>query len=175
MPESLELDIGRIVASWTGNGYRIIGFLGKGGSANTYLTLCLTGKHKGLNFAVKAFRSAAKPERIINFMREINVLRSCEHPAIMKVFDEGIFQEKYPVVVVEYLPRSFHDEIRSRIGLLEKISYSLHLLSALDYLQRLEPAVIHRDIKPKNIFVKGGSCILGDFGLLKHWQAKDDE
>jgi serine/threonine protein kinase len=27
--------------------------------------------------------------------------------------------------------------------------------------------VVHRDIKPHNIFVKGKSCVLGDFGLMK--------
>jgi len=27
--------------------------------------------------------------------------------------------------------------------------------------------VVHRDIKPHNIFVKGASAVLGDFGLMK--------
>ncbi len=175
MPDSITLEVGDAVLSWTGITYRIIKFLGQGGSASAYLTVCTEGKHRGLSFAVKAFRSASKPDRIISFMREINVLRNCEHPAIMRVFDEGIYQERYPFVVVEYLPRTLHDEIRSTTNFLKNIAYSLHLLSALDYLQRLIPAVIHRDIKPKNIFVKGGSCILGDFGLLKHWQVPDNQ
>jgi serine/threonine protein kinase len=168
MPESLDLAIGEAVVSWMDNIYRIVKHLGRGGSANTYLGLCLTGRHKGLHLAVKAFRTASKPDRMLNFMREIHVLRSCEHPAIMKVFDEGIVREKYPFVVAEFLPRTLHHVIRTRLGFPDKVSYSLHLLSALDYLQRLDPPVIHRDIKPKNIFVKGCSCILGDFGLLKH-------
>jgi serine/threonine protein kinase len=175
MPESIRLDVGDAVASWTGITYRVVRFLGQGGSANAYLTICTEGKHRGLDFAVKAFRSASKPDRIINFMREVNVLRNCAHPSIMRVFDEGIYQEKYPFVVVEYLPRTLHDEIRSQVDFLTSISYTLHLLSALDYLQRLVPAVIHRDIKPRNVFVKGGSCILGDFGLLKHRRSIDDE
>ena len=43
----------------------------------------------------------------------------------------------------------------------------MQLLSALDYLHGLKSPVLHRDIKPSNIFVKGNSCVLGDFGLLK--------
>jgi serine/threonine protein kinase len=49
----------------------------------------------------------------------------------------------------------------------KKLSYVLQLLSALNYLAALTPQVVHRDIKPQNIFVKGGSAVLGDFGLMK--------
>ncbi len=111
----------------------------------------------------------------MSFMREINFLRGCDHPAVMRVFDEGIYLERYPFVVVEYLPDTLHEVARKRTVFLKKLSYSLHLLSALDYLQRLDPPVIHRDIKPRNAFVRGEACILGDFGLMKHGPARDDQ
>jgi serine/threonine-protein kinase len=41
------------------------------------------------------------------------------------------------------------------------------LLSALRYLASSRPPVVHRDVKPQNIFIKGRSCVLGDFGLMK--------
>ena len=170
-----HLDVGGAVESWTDNIYRIIRLIGRGGSSNTYLAICSTGKRKGLNFAVKAFRRISKPERLTSFMREINFLRGCDHPAVMRVFDEGIYLERYPFVVVEYLPETLHDLARKRTGFLKKLSYSLHLLSALDYLQRLDPPVVHRDIKPRNAFVRGEACILGDFGLMKHGPVHDDE
>jgi serine/threonine protein kinase len=176
MSESLSLASGEGLLSWTDTSYINLSRLGTGGSAETYLMLCTSGNHKGLSFAVKVFRRIEKRDRLINFFREVNLLRSLKHPAIMKVFDEGLFREQYPFVVVEYLPKTLHDVIRSKAAsFLDKLSYSLHLISALDYLQRRDPPVIHRDIKPKNIFVKGGSCVLGDFGLMKHWKVDFDE
>ena len=56
----------------------------------------------------------------------------------------------------------------------ERVSHTLQLLSALAYLDQSNPPVIHRDVKPKNIFVKGRSCVLGDFGLMKFLN-QDDE
>ena len=176
MSKSLSLASGEGMVSWTDTSYINLSRLGTGGSAETYLMLCTSGNHKGLNFAVKVFRRIEKRDRLINFFREVNLLRSLKHPAIMRVFDEGLFREQYPFVVVEYLPKTLHEVIRSNAAsFLDKLSYSLHLISALDYLQRRDPPVIHRDIKPKNIFVKGGSCVLGDFGLMKHWKVDFDE
>jgi serine/threonine protein kinase len=55
-----------------------------------------------------------------------------------------------------------------------KISIALQLLSALAYLERQTPPVVHRDIKPQNIFFKGRSAVLGDFGLMKRVADSDD-
>jgi serine/threonine protein kinase len=93
----------------------------------------------------------------------------------MRVFDTGIYvydwdkeHFEYPFIIAEYLPKTLASVVQeSNASLPEKISYMMQLLSALDYLHSLRPEVIHRDIKPSNVFVKGNSCVLGDFGLLK--------
>jgi serine/threonine protein kinase len=107
-------------------------------------------------------------------MREVNSSRDCQHPAIMRAIDEGLHEDRHPFVVLEYLPKTLHNVIQERVDFLDKLAFSLHLFSGLDYLQHRDPPLIHRDIKPKNIFVKGGSCILGDFGLIRHWTRNVD-
>ncbi len=161
---------GESLVSWRGVTYVKIRNLGSGGSSNVYLTLATSGPNKGIAFAAKVFspRGTAEEESWrLNFMREVHVLRDCDHPAIMKVFDEGIYRDEFPFVVMEFLPNTL-----SRIPSgpppsdAQKFSFVMQLLSALKYLSHRDPAVVHRDIKPSNIFLKGDSCVLGDFGLV---------
>jgi serine/threonine protein kinase len=92
----------------------------------------------------------------------------------MRVFDSGVYQDKFPFVVAEYLPDTLRSVIaRGMTPITLKIAYTLQLLSALDYLANSTPPVIHRDIKPENMFLKGHSCVLGDFGLMKRSGSPD--
>lgn len=162
------LSISQSVQASSGVLYRNIQWLGAGGNAETFLVVATTGQAKGVPFALKIFRNLAKPERRESFLNEVRFLQQCSHPSVMRVFEDGLLQDKFPFVVAEYLPNTLQQAIRSeRIPTAVKVSYTLQLLSALDYLASLEKPVIHRDIKPQNIFIKGHSCVLGDFGLMK--------
>jgi serine/threonine protein kinase len=142
--------------------------------------LCTSGSNKGIPFALKVFRVISREERKDKFLAEREFLENdCKHPSIMRVFDSGVFTnengEEFPFVVTEYLPQTLSDIIRGqRSTVVEKISYTLQLLSALAYLDNLADPVVHRDIKPQNIFLKGQSCVLGDFGLMKLLDGQDE-
>lgn len=176
MIDSFYLDVGQSIISETGVWYRNLQPLGVGGNAATFLVVATSGPHRGVSFAAKVFRRRSKPERQVSFLAEMNFLRTCDHPSIMRVFDAGLFYHQHPFFVAEYLPDTLDKVIRAGgTSIVLKISFALQLLSALGYLERLEPPVIHRDIKPQNIFVKGNSCVLGDFGLMKHADLGQDE
>jgi len=101
---------------------------------------------------------------------------------VMRVFDDGSFRftqggrpGEYPFLVAEYLPETLQAVIlANRVSMLERAAFAAQLTSALVFLSGRSPAVIHRDIKPSNIYVKGPTCVLGDFGLLKRVNELDD-
>ncbi len=164
----------------SGDWYQVVQELGRGGNAVTFLVMQTSGVRPGLLYAMKVFYEITEEGRGIQFAQEIEFLKSCSHPCVMEVTDTGTFRARigekeflyYPYVVAEYLPTTLNDVIREgRTTFVEKVSYVIQLLSALDYIGSLNPAVIHRDIKPQNIFLKGKSCVLGDFGLMKRFEA----
>ena len=71
---------------------------GAGGIGKVSVALATTGPNKGVLFAVKAFSpdSREKEDWKQAFMREVHVLRDCNHPAIVKVFDEGVLGTAAP-------------------------------------------------------------------------------
>src|SRR5262249_27408858 len=154
-----------------GSDYTCLQRLGMGGTAETYLMLATSGLLRGQIFAVKVFRRQSKPEWRANFLDEIKFLQSCDHPAVMRVFDEGLYLDQYPFVVAEYLPGTLRNVLRTSPLMMAKMGYAVQMLSALEFLATAAVSVVHRDIKPANVFIKGGSCVLGDFGLMKRTKA----
>lgn len=155
--------------------YRVLQEVGEGGNAITYLVVQTSGDFKGNNFALKIFKNISNEERRERFFEEQNFLEDTEHPSILKYRDKGTYYD-YPFLVAEYLPKTLEDVIRGDpVPIPERISYSIQLLSALKCLHNLDSPVIHRDIKPSNIFIKGTSCVLGDFGLLKRVESDTDD
>ncbi len=164
--DHFEFDRWKSFRAESGRWYEAVELLGVGGNAATFLARCTTAPLKGTLYAVKVFRKLSKPERKESFLRESRFLQDCAHPAVLRVYDVGEYYDN-PFVVCEYLPQTLGNAFRRGLTLARKVSLSIQLVSALTYLESLDPAVVHRDIKPSNIFVKGESCVLGDFGLLK--------
>ena len=168
MADAFYLDVGQSIRSDTYVWYKNLQVLGTGGNAVTFLALATSGEHRGVLFAIKVFRKRSKPERRESFHHEIHFLRQCNHPSVLRVFDTGVFRDEHPFFVAEYLPDTLAKVLRSgETSVVLKISFALQLLSGLSYLDCRDSPVVHRDIKPQNIFVKGRSAVLGDFGLLK--------
>ena len=156
-------------------------FLGKGGNGTTFLVTCTSGANQGIQFALKVFHRISDDQRRIRFLEEIRHYRTLNHPALLKVYDEGTFvsgERKYPFAVIDYMPTNLEDKIgrgATQISRLEAIRYLYNIASAVSYLHTLEHPIVHRDIKPANILVDGHSARLGDLGLAKVLMGEDSE
>ena len=183
MSDTLLLNPGRSIQGASGDWYRILQLLGAGGNAVTYLVVATGGARTGVPFALKFFRKLSRPERLVAFQDEVAFLKDCDHPAIMRVYDDGTFTFRvgheeitYPFLVAEYLPYTLHQVIRGgTASITDRTVFASQLVSALAYLEVQNPPVVHRDVKPQNIFIKGHACVLGDFGLLKRLDGEYDE
>jgi len=160
------LDTNDVLISYRQSFYQVLRFLGKGGNAQTYLVLCTKGENRGVLFAAKVFYRITKPERRAEFLAETKLLEQISHPCIMKIFDYGQKEDAFPFMIVQHLDRTLDHQLPSfKNDVLTKLTYCVQLCAALNFLASQQ--IVHRDVKPANIFLQGSSCVLGDFGLAK--------
>lgn len=166
---NIYITTGQSIQSANNIYYKILEFLGNGANAYAYRCLCTSGYNRGIQFALKIQYNLSTEVRRERFLREAAFLEECNHPAILTQYDYGTFEtsrERYPFIVTNIMPETLHDKLAAdSIPFDLKVKYSCQLLSAVAFLQSKN--VVHRDIKPNNIFISNNNVVLGDFGLIK--------
>jgi hypothetical protein len=107
------------------------------------------------------------------FRREVRTAGAVASPGIMQVHDVG-FHEDRPFFVMELLRGATLKEMMAagRIPLVRSLEILIQVAKALQAIH--EQGIIHRDVKPSNIFVSPSwTATLADFGLAKYIVQED--
>ncbi len=150
--------------------YRIESILGEGGMGVVYRALHPT---LGRAVALKKLPKAAEPDHAARFVREVRATAELVHPNIVRLLDCGVSADGEPFYTMELLEGfTLHALVSAEGALpLARASYLVR-----DAARALETAhtrgLVHRDVKPENLFVasEGGEhdvVKLLDFGIAK--------
>jgi cytochrome c-type biogenesis protein CcmH/NrfG len=150
--------------------YELREILGRGGMGvvyKAYDTLMMR------EVAVKTLIEINNPAIIALFFKEWSVLANMVHPNVISIYDIGEFEQdgvKKPFFVMPLLPGASLDQLirdgsprLSVAGVLEIIEQAARGLHAAH-----EQGLVHRDVKPSNIFVMDDNSVkIIDFGIAR--------
>jgi len=112
---------------------------------------------------------ADNAEYIARFRQEAKAAAGLNHPNLVQVISAGETEglHWFAMEYVEGESAKVRLKRKGRLDPLEAIAIAMHVATALEYGWR-KAGLIHRDIKPDNIFLSGdGEVKLGDLGLAK--------
>lgn len=146
-----------------GDAFRIERELGGGGMSRVFLA---TEVALGRQVVIKVvLPEAAGPAAMARFRREAEVTAQLQHPHILPVI--GVrWDAELPWIITPFVAGETLRHRLERDGPLpvDEASRLLRELgSALGYAHAR--GVIHRDVKPENVFLSGGHAVLADFGI----------
>lgn len=139
---------------WIADKYHLIREIGRGGAGVVFeAEHKFTGRHLALKTLGTEHEARHEAELIERLLREARALGSVEHPGVVEIYDAGMV-DGVPFIAMEMLHgRSLEGILaaRTKLGADDTLAIGLQLASALGALHKHH--VIHRDVKPGNIFV----------------------
>ncbi len=157
-----------------GGKLRLLRPLGQGGMGVVWAARHLTLETDVAVKLIRPERAAADPALVARFEREARATARIAHPHVVQIMDYGAVDGAVPYIVMELLRGFSLAELLERGGRLSVAtarSLVQQIGSALESAH--EHGVVHRDVKPQNVFITEGSrgyplfVKVLDFGVAK--------
>lgn len=154
--------------------YEILKLIGKGGMSKVYLAM---DKRLNKQWAIKEIQKNARDKNnevvIQSAIAEANLIKSLDHPAIVRIVD--IIENQEEICIIEdYIEGETLSSILEEHGAQPQklvIGWAMQLCEALEYLHTRKPPIIYRDMKPANVMLKpDGNIKVIDFGIAREYK-----
>jgi WD40 repeat protein len=155
--------------------YCIVRLIAKGGMGRVYEADDVElGRRVAVKFLPAVF--AQRADRVARFARERMVTADLEHPAIIPVYDSGIWPSGEPFFVMRHVRG---ESLARRLAEAKELDQRLlllgHVVAAADAVAFAHSrGVVHRDLKPANVLVGSfGETFVADWGIAKRLDEGD--
>lgn len=173
-PSTVPLDLAFEIGTQVAERYRVLRFVGRGGMGEVYEVLDQTS---GQRLALKSIRLdlSSAPEIVVRFKQELRLARKVVHPNVCRVFDWGserlVTGEQVHFFTLEFIQgQSLASWMAGqRASVQTALRLGSQLASGLASIHA--EGIVHRDVKPGNVLVRGlpqevHSTLL-DFGIAR--------
>lgn len=155
--------------------YRLDSLLGRGAMGSVYRAWDL---ERQTDCAIKLLQveSSVREAALIRFRDEARMAAQIFHPHVVEIMDHGVEADGSPFIVMELLQGQDLDGLlrtEVRLSIEQTLQIVTQTGSALHAIHQV--GIVHRDIKPRNIFLvqsprglDGFQVKVIDFGLAKH-------
>jgi len=148
--------------------WRIETRVGQGAMGSVYRGRDLE-ENRVVAIKILAPEHARKPKVLARFEREAELMTTLRHPNIVQLYGHGR-RGVLPFIAMEYLEGLTLGDVVTRLGgtlgLNETVACIKQIAAGLAFLHHHE--LVHRDVKPQNIFaVAGGRVTILDLGVVR--------
>ena len=149
--------------------------LGEGAMGAVWVADHLTLKTEVAVKFISAALAADNAEIVARFEQEASVAAQIKSPHVVQTFDQGVMEGGTPYIVMELLEGESMGQRLERTGRLSLRQTAQVITQVARALSKAhELGIVHRDIKPDNIFLTttddGLFCKVLDFGIAKQTQ-----